>query len=229
MIVVFAAAVRCHVRPPGAAGASVVLIQMAGTMPPRRPREWRGGEGEQKAIGNVRAPADQLLHVLFFAHDDALAGDREITRWPIKLPGGCQKGIGFTQAQVSFPYGQVSANGASVIKLLRHNAPADPLQFGGRGSETLMPERQKIVAIIEDDASMLRAAGDLLDAHGFATLAFASAEEFLARGAAQHVDCLLLDIDLGGMSGPVHSPPCILHRPPRPFPGAWQGFPVVLE
>ena len=42
---------------------------------------------------------------------------------------------------------------------------------------------------------------DLLDAHGFATLAFASAEEFLARGAAKHADCLLLDIDLGGMSG----------------------------
>jgi len=64
-----------------------------------------------------------------------------------------------------------------------------------------MPKRQKIVAIIEDDANMLRAARDLLDAHGFATLAFASAEEFLARGAAKQVDCLLLDIDLGGMSG----------------------------
>jgi FixJ family two-component response regulator len=62
----------------------------------------------------------------------------------------------------------------------------------------LVPKRQKIVAIVEDDASMLRAAGALLDAHGFATLAFASAEEFLARGAAKQVDCLLLDIDLGG-------------------------------
>jgi FixJ family two-component response regulator len=64
-----------------------------------------------------------------------------------------------------------------------------------------MPNRQKIVGIVEDDASMLRAAGDLLEAHGFATLAFASAEEFLAHGAAKHVDCLLLDIGLGGMSG----------------------------
>ena len=58
--------------------------------------------------------------------------------------------------------------------LLRQTAPAD------EASETLMPKRQKIVAIIEDDASILRAAGDLLDAHGFATLAFASAEEFQA-------------------------------------------------
>jgi FixJ family two-component response regulator len=76
-----------------------------------------------------------------------------------------------------------------------------PTHFSlGEASETLMPKRQKILAIIEDDTSMLRAAGDLLNAHGFATLAFASAEEFLARGA-KHVDCLLLDIDLGGMSG----------------------------
>jgi FixJ family two-component response regulator len=64
-----------------------------------------------------------------------------------------------------------------------------------------MPKRQKIVAIIEDDASMLRAAGDLLDAHGFATATFTSAEEFLARGKPGKIDCLLLDIDLGGMSG----------------------------
>ena len=69
--------------------------------------------------------------------------------------------------------------------LLRQTAPAD------EASETLMPKRQKIVAIIEDDASILRAAGDLLGAHGFATLAFASAEEFPARGAANQVDCLL--------------------------------------
>jgi len=48
---------------------------------------------------------------------------------------------------------------------------------------------------------MLRAAGDLLDAHGFATVAFSSAEEFLARGGHQGIDCVLLDIDLGGMSG----------------------------
>jgi FixJ family two-component response regulator len=64
-----------------------------------------------------------------------------------------------------------------------------------------MPKRQKIVAIVEDDPNMLRATTDLLDAHGFATVAFASAEDFLTRGIAKGVDCLLLDIDLGGMSG----------------------------
>jgi hypothetical protein len=33
------------------------------------------------------------------------------------------------------------------------------------------------------------------------TALFASAEEFLASGAANEVDCLLLDIHLGGLSG----------------------------
>jgi FixJ family two-component response regulator len=64
-----------------------------------------------------------------------------------------------------------------------------------------MLERRKIVAIVDDDPSMLRAAENLLDAHGFATKVFASAEEFLDRGAAAEVDYLLLDIHLGGMSG----------------------------
>jgi len=48
---------------------------------------------------------------------------------------------------------------------------------------------------------MLKAAGDLLNAHGFATRTFASAEEFLDRDVATEMDCLLLDIQLGGMSG----------------------------
>lgn len=65
-----------------------------------------------------------------------------------------------------------------------------------------MAMRQKTVAIVENDPSMLRAAGDLLDAHGFTTVAFASAEDFLAgSGDRGSVDCVLVDIDLGGMSG----------------------------
>jgi FixJ family two-component response regulator len=64
-----------------------------------------------------------------------------------------------------------------------------------------MPKRRKIVAVVDDDPSMLNAAESLLDAQGFATMVFASAEEFLDRGGATQVDCLLLDIHLGGVSG----------------------------
>ena len=64
-----------------------------------------------------------------------------------------------------------------------------------------MPRRQKIVAVVDDDSSMLGATKELLEACGFVTRAFASAEEFLDHGTSSQVDCLLLDIHLGGMSG----------------------------
>ena len=64
-----------------------------------------------------------------------------------------------------------------------------------------MQKRRNIVAVVDDDPRMRRAAEHLLDASGFATELFGSAEEFLDRGAATQFDCLLLDIELGGMSG----------------------------
>ncbi len=64
-----------------------------------------------------------------------------------------------------------------------------------------MQKRRRTVAVVDDDPSMLRAAENLLDACGFASRCFSSAEEFLDAIAANHFDCLLLDIDLGGLSG----------------------------
>jgi FixJ family two-component response regulator len=64
-----------------------------------------------------------------------------------------------------------------------------------------MLKHPKIVAVVDDDPSVLRATGDLLNALGFLTKVFASAQEFLDQAASTQVDCLLLDIDLGGVSG----------------------------
>jgi len=64
-----------------------------------------------------------------------------------------------------------------------------------------MSKLRKTIGIVENDASMLRAIEALLDAYGFVTQTFSSAEDFLARGVASHFDCLVLDIHLGGMSG----------------------------
>ncbi|MBB4290741.1 FixJ family two-component response regulator [Rhizobium leguminosarum] len=41
----------------------------------------------------------------------------------------------------------------------------------------------------------------MLNAYGFLTEEYSSAEAFLSRDAASKVECLVLDIDLGGMSG----------------------------
>ena len=62
-----------------------------------------------------------------------------------------------------------------------------------------MPIRRKTVAVVDDDASMRVGLERLLQARGFDTEVFPSAEAFLA--AASAADCLLLDIHLGGMGG----------------------------
>jgi len=64
-----------------------------------------------------------------------------------------------------------------------------------------MPDRCKLVAIVDDELTMLKAMERLLKARGFATRVFASAEAFLEDDARYEVSCLVLDIHLGGMSG----------------------------
>lgn len=57
------------------------------------------------------------------------------------------------------------------------------------------------VAIVDDDASHCRALARLLRISGMETLAFSSAEEYLEHRSERTFDCLVLDIQLGGMSG----------------------------
>ena len=59
----------------------------------------------------------------------------------------------------------------------------------------------KSVAIIDDDASANRALGRLLRGAGFDPKGFGSAETFLADPARTSFGCLLVDIQLTGMSG----------------------------
>ena len=65
---------------------------------------------------------------------------------------------------------------------------------------------RRYVAIIDDDESVCRSLGRLLHLAGFQPIAFTSAEEFIADSFRTHFSCLLVDIQLGGMSGTV------LHR-----------------
>jgi FixJ family two-component response regulator len=64
-----------------------------------------------------------------------------------------------------------------------------------------MRKQRKTVGIIDNDASALTAAVDLLDACGFTTISFSSAEQFLISAAKKQIDCLLVDIHLNGLSG----------------------------
>ncbi|MGO7015583.1 response regulator transcription factor [Rhizobium leguminosarum] len=64
-----------------------------------------------------------------------------------------------------------------------------------------MENLRRTVAVVDDDASLRRSLGRLLNAYGFLAIEFASAEAFLARDPKAAIDCLVLDIDLGGVSG----------------------------
>jgi FixJ family two-component response regulator len=57
------------------------------------------------------------------------------------------------------------------------------------------------VAIVDDDASVLRGLRRLLEVAGYTVQAFSSPLEFLARPAGQEPDCLILDMTMPAMTG----------------------------
>lgn len=59
-----------------------------------------------------------------------------------------------------------------------------------------------LVAVVDDDESVRESVPDLLRELGFAAAAFASAEEFLASDHLGQTRCLVLDVNMPGMSGP---------------------------
>lgn len=57
------------------------------------------------------------------------------------------------------------------------------------------------VAVVDDDGGVRRALARLLRAAGFNPVGYSSAEGFLADPTRAQTDCLVLDVQLGGMSG----------------------------
>ena len=62
-----------------------------------------------------------------------------------------------------------------------------------------MPEGQRVVAVVDDDASVRVSLGRLLRAAGYAVTSYAGGAEFLSSPVKP--DCLLLDLDMPGMNG----------------------------
>jgi FixJ family two-component response regulator len=58
-----------------------------------------------------------------------------------------------------------------------------------------------LIAIVDDDESVLSALQDLIEADGFTAKCFVSAEDFLESGLQRKVACLITDIRMPGMSG----------------------------
>ena len=58
-----------------------------------------------------------------------------------------------------------------------------------------------IIAIVDDDLSVCEGLDSLIRSVGWRAESFASAQEFLARAAAEPPSCLILDLQLPGLSG----------------------------
>jgi FixJ family two-component response regulator len=63
-----------------------------------------------------------------------------------------------------------------------------------------LPE-QKIIAVIDDDPDILQSLELVLSLSGYHTKLFASAEEFLIAAPILEAACLVVDIQLGDISG----------------------------
>src|SRR5215467_10846852 len=57
------------------------------------------------------------------------------------------------------------------------------------------------IAVIDDDALVRQSLEDCMESAGYVVEGFGSAEEFLKSGSARDVACLILDIQLPGMTG----------------------------
>jgi FixJ family two-component response regulator len=64
-----------------------------------------------------------------------------------------------------------------------------------------MPEHSPVVYVVDDDPCILKAIDSLVRSLGLAVLTFISAQDFLRRTLLDTPACLILDIQLPGLSG----------------------------
>lgn len=64
-----------------------------------------------------------------------------------------------------------------------------------------MSQANQLISVVDDDPSMSRMLCRAIKAAGLSVDAFASAEEFLDSKASRKSACLILDVNLPGMSG----------------------------
>jgi FixJ family two-component response regulator len=64
-----------------------------------------------------------------------------------------------------------------------------------------MVMKRKLVAVVDDDPAMRRAMARLLSTLGYGTELFASGEAFLNAAPSSEAACLVVDIQLGDISG----------------------------
>ena len=64
-----------------------------------------------------------------------------------------------------------------------------------------LPRSETVIAVVDDDLSAREGLSSLVRSMGWRAETFASAQEFLARSGAEAPSCLVLDLQLPGLSG----------------------------
>ena len=64
-----------------------------------------------------------------------------------------------------------------------------------------MAAERNVIAVLDDDPALRLALGDLLSLSGYRTELYASAEEFITAAKTTEASCLVVDIQLGKVSG----------------------------
>ncbi|WP_321962903.1 response regulator [Paraburkholderia sp. J7] len=80
-----------------------------------------------------------------------------------------------------------------------------------------------MIVIVEDDAGLRRALERLLRYSGFRTRSFRSAEDANLFELASTARCLVIDVQLPGLSGPAFYDTLHAPRPPAVFMTAYDG------
>jgi FixJ family two-component response regulator len=57
------------------------------------------------------------------------------------------------------------------------------------------------IAVVDDDSSVLRALSRLLSTAGYAVRSFGSASDFLEHCDSSRIECLIVDVQMPGMTG----------------------------
>ena len=74
-----------------------------------------------------------------------------------------------------------------------------------RAARPLLPEesadQRRVIGVVDDDASIVRALMRLLRTVGFSVKGFTSGEDLLAWDGLETLDCLIVDVHLGGLTG----------------------------
>ncbi|CAB3787816.1 C4-dicarboxylate transport transcriptional regulatory protein DctD [Paraburkholderia caffeinitolerans] len=86
-----------------------------------------------------------------------------------------------------------------------------------------MDDKRELIVIVEDDSGLRRAVERLLRLSGFRTRSFHSAEDSNVFEFASEARCLVIDVQLPGISGPAFYGTLHLPRPPAVFMTAYDG------